>query len=168
MVPSRSQWTRCFSVQKCVVHKEQCYTKNTARLPQICICTASFLIQWITAGLYVFQHYLSICADICVFQDSLLSILDIKHLCDFSQNQSLYASAPLPCASVPGAGCVSEPEERVMYDHVIVSIVRMFMLQKKEQIAGFNNSQEVDTFIFVQSRFKSSLVFLRRGYRVQF
>lgn len=58
---------------------------------------------------------------------------------------------PLPCASVPGAGWVSEPEEGEMYDHVIVSIVTMFVLQKKEQIAGFNNSQEVDTHICFHS-----------------
>lgn len=39
------------------------------------------------------------------------------------------------------------PEKRIMYDHVIVAFVIMFVIQKKEQIAAFNNSQEVDTDI---------------------
>lgn len=48
-----------------------------------------------------------------------------------------------------------------MYEHMIVAFVRMLMLQKKEQIAGFNKSQEVDTvtYVFFWSRCKSSLGF---------
>lgn len=46
----------------------------------------------------------------------------------------------------------------------------MLMLQKKEQIAGFNKYQEVDTAIsaFFQSRYKRSLGLLKRGYNFLF
>lgn len=43
------------------------------------------------------------------------------------------------------------PEERIIYDDVIVAFVRVFVLQKRERIAGFNKSQEVDTDIFFRS-----------------
>lgn len=43
------------------------------------------------------------------------------------------------------------PEERIIHGDVIVAFVRMFVLQKKEQIAGFNKSQEVDTDICFHS-----------------
>lgn len=42
-------------------------------------------------------------------------------------------------------------EERKIYDHVIVAFVRICVLQKKEQTAGFNNSQEVDTSLCFHS-----------------
>lgn len=57
-----------------------------------------------------------------------------------------------------------------MYDSMIVSFVRMVMLQKKDQLAGFNKYQEVDTAIyaFFQSRYRSSLGLLKRDYKVLF
>lgn len=61
------------------------------------------------------------------------------------------------------------PEERIMYDRVIGAFVSMLMLQK-EQIAVFTKSQEVDTafYVFFQSKYKNSLGFLKRGYKVLF
>lgn len=55
-----------------------------------------------------------------------------------------------------------------MYDRVIGAFVSMLMLQKKEQIAVFTKSQEVDTafYVFFQSKYKNSLGFLKRGYKV--
>lgn len=57
-----------------------------------------------------------------------------------------------------------------MYNRMIIAFVRMLMLQKKEQIAGFNKYQEVDTAtsVFFRSRYKSSLGFLKRGYNFLF
>lgn len=56
-----------------------------------------------------------------------------------------------------------------MYDRVIGAFVSMLMLQK-EQIAVFTKSQEVDTafYVFFQSKYKNSLGFLKRGYKVLF
>lgn len=55
------------------------------------------------------------------------------------------------------------PEEKIIYDHMIIAFVRIF----EDQITGFNNSQEeILTFVFIQSRFKNSLSFSRRGYKV--
>ena len=53
---------------------------------------------------------------------------------------------------------------------MIVVFVGMLMLQKKEEIARFNKSQEADTaiYVFFQSTYKSCLGFLKRGYKVLF